>query len=104
MNQKVATLTVITLLLSAAVFLLTIGDFLAYHDIRADYASPEVFEELGMTVPEPLPVWTETPTEWAIVGVSFYSRLGFLILNAITLSLCLRAVRGSRDRNDQPVG
>jgi len=73
-------------------FILTIGDFLALHDISHDYVSSQVLRSLDTSLLRELPAWTETKGEWAMVSVSVFFRAGFLLLNAITLALCVRAL------------
>lgn len=82
-----------TLVASLFVLALTLGDFLALHDIRQEYVSAEVLESLGISVSDELPDWTATAGEWALVQFSYLARSAFLILNAITLSLCVMILR-----------
>ena len=86
-------LVVITIVLCTLVFILTLGDFLALHDIKQDYVSQEIFGQLEVSLSGDLPEWTGTPGEWSLVRVSFLARFAFLILSWITLVLCASALR-----------
>ena len=86
-------LVVITTVFCAIVFILTLGDFLALHDIQRDYVSQGVFGSLETPLPQNLPEWTGTPGEWSLVRVSNLARFAFLILSWITLVLCASALR-----------
>ena len=70
------------------VFILTIGDFLALHDINKDYISIERLEALGVFTS--LPAWTATEGEWQIVMISFIARFLFLLLNILLLWTLLK--------------
>ena len=65
--------------------LLTIGDYLALHDIKNDYVSTRNFDNLGITISGDLPEWTNTRGEWQIVRISFLFRFIFFIFCAIVL-------------------
>ena len=82
-----------TLIATIVVLALTLGDFLALHDIQREYVSTEVLDSLGISISDELPNWTATAGEWAMVQFSFLARSAFLILNAITLSLILVILR-----------
>ena len=82
--KQLKILTGIALIFCILVFLLTILDYLALHDIYTDYVSPEDFGYLGITLPD-LPKWTNTTGEWTAVGVSYFARFIFLILNTYVL-------------------
>lgn len=86
-------LTRLTLALCVLAFVLTVGDFLALHDINHDYVSGGVLRALGASPAQGLPAWTETRGEWAMVGVSAYFRAAFLIVNGLTLALCVRRLK-----------
>ncbi len=92
MRQK-RLLIAIALAASAFVFLLTIADFLALHDISKDYVSFEILEHLDITLSQDLPDWTATKGEWEIVRVSYVSRFLFFIFVIVVLSLCLKQTK-----------
>lgn len=75
------------------VFLLTLFDFLALHDIRNEYISTRILNHLNLTVSGDLPDWTATKGEWDIVYVSFLSRVVFFVLNIFVLYICLKKSR-----------
>ncbi len=83
----------ITIGLCAFVFLLTLFDFLALHDIRNEYVSTRILNYLNITLPGDLPDWTATKGEWDVVNVSFLSRLIFFVLNIFVLALCLKKTK-----------
>lgn len=60
-------------------FLFTIADFLALHDIRNEYVSTQILENLGITLSNELPEWTSTQGEWEIVRLSYLFRTVFFI-------------------------
>jgi hypothetical protein len=88
--QLLATLMIV---LCVFALMLTIGDFLALHDISRDYVSGRVLQSLGLSLAGQLPSWTDTKAEWVVVGVSVFFRVGFLLLNTMTLALCVRALK-----------
>ena len=81
------------LIATVVVLALTLGDFMALHDIQREYVSTEVLDSLGISISDELPDWTATAGEWAMVQFSFLARSAFLILNAITLSLIFFILR-----------
>ena len=83
----------ITIGLCAFVFLLTLFDFLALHDIRNEYVSTRILNYLNITLSGDLPDWTATKGEWDVVNVSFLSRLIFFVLNIFVLTLCLKKTK-----------
>jgi hypothetical protein len=91
--KRLRLLVTLTFVLGLLAFILTIGDYLALHDISRDYVSNQVLRSLGTSLRPELPAWTETRTEWAVVSLSVFFRAGFLLLNATTLVLCTRALR-----------
>lgn len=82
----------ITLLLSVFVFVLTVLDFAALHDIHKDYVSSEILDYLKIDSFQKLPDWTATKGEWQLVSFSFYSRFLFFILNIIVLIYLYRKI------------
>jgi hypothetical protein len=83
----------LTFSLCLVAFVLTVGDYLALHDISHDYVSSEAFRSLGTFLPRDLPAWTATEGEWTVVSTSVFFRAGFLLLNAIILALCAKALK-----------
>lgn len=85
-----------TLLLSLALMgfllVLTVGDFLALHDIERDYVSAEVLRMLELDLAGSLPYWTGTTGEWTMVTISLIARLLLLGINALLLFTLLRKV------------
>ena len=79
--KNLKTITIITLLLCVLVFILTILDFAALHDIKQDYISQYILKYLEISLTEDLPDWTSTEGEWHIVSLSLYLRFLFFILN-----------------------
>jgi len=91
--KKIIILAGFTLAASLFVLALTLGDFLALHDIRQEYVSEEILNTLGVVLSDELPDWTATAGEWAMVQFSYLARSAFLVLNVITLSLLLVILR-----------
>ena len=71
--------------LNIFILLLSVGDFLALHDIQNDYVSAEILTHLGITTSEPLPTWTATTGEWSMVAISFWGRLLLLLIASLIL-------------------
>ncbi len=94
----------LTFVFCLVAFVLTIGDYLALHDISHDYVSARVLQSLGVFVSRELPPWTETKGEWAMVSTGLVFRSAFLLLNAITLALSARALKNQGRRFSQSVG
>ena len=92
------TITVITLVFCVAVFILTIFDFAALHDIKQDYVSKHILTYLNINISEDLPQWTATTGEWQIVTYSFYLRFLFFILNTIVLVHYSRKVNSKKNK------
>ncbi|MDF1548148.1 MAG: hypothetical protein P1P88_10030 [Bacteroidales bacterium] len=84
--KNLKNITTIALILTVLVFLLTIADFLALHDIRNDYVSKKIITSISQT----LPAYTNTSGEWQVVNISFISRFLFFIFNVGVLLLILR--------------
>lgn len=82
-NLKI--ITIITLLFCVMVFMFTILDFLALHDIKQDYVSQHILNKLEISLNKDLPSWTSTEGEWQTVLFSLYSRFLFFILNIALL-------------------
>jgi hypothetical protein len=83
------------------VLVITALDFLALTDIRRVYVSQSVLGGLDFPLPIELPEWTVTRGEWLVVMFSIYARLGFLMLNSVTLWLCLRKLENPGDDASQ---
>ncbi len=84
-----------TLFFNILVFLLTILDFLALHDIAKDYLSKEALDTAGITAF--VPAWTATEGEWLVVQISFFVRVTFLLVNLIFLWVLLRSKISKED-------
>jgi len=98
-NRSTQILVGLSFLFCLLALLLTVGDFLALHDIGNDYVSGEILTHLGVSLSKPLPAWTATTGEWRLVEISWILRVVFFLVNAVTLVLCLRALR--RQRNEE---
>jgi hypothetical protein len=95
-DKKIRILTAASLGLCLVAFGLTIGDFLALHDIGNDYVSKDILSYLDVSLSKELPAWTATRGEWRLVELSWVTRMGFFLVNAVTLVLCLRALKQRR--------
>ncbi len=85
MNKNLKNITISTLILCIFVFILTLLDFAALHDINKDYVSHSILEYLKVDLSKDLPDWTETKGEWQVVIISLFSRFLFFILNIVAL-------------------
>ena len=83
----------LTFVLCRVAFVLTIGEYLALHDISTDYVSGQVLQSLGVSLVGELPPWTETKAEWAMLSTGIGFRAAFLLLNAVPLALSARALK-----------
>lgn len=92
MTKNIKTITIVTLLFSVIIFLLSILDFAALHDIGNDYVSQEILTYLNITTSSNLPDWTKTEGEWLIVSISLFLRILFLILNILVITYYYRKV------------
>jgi hypothetical protein len=99
--KKYQILIAFTWILGLIVLILTIGEFLALHDISQDYVSKDVIKSLGTSLNLRLPDWSETRLEWTLVQISLLSRLVFLVLIAFTLPIYLMYIKRS---NPQKLG
>lgn len=91
MKKLLAASVVITVVL----VLCTIDDFLALHDIKADYVSRSALNYLHVETSEALPPWTDTTLEWTSVAVSYVLRSVLVVSNlCILVVLMKRAARG----------
>ena len=80
------------LIFNALIFLLTIFDFLALHDIAKDYLSRDALKFAEITAI--VPAWTAAEGEWLIVQLSLFARLLFFLLNIFLLWLLLKKEKG----------
>ena len=88
--KKLKNITLITILLCLVVFILTILDFAALHDIKHDYVSRHILNYFKIDLSGDLPDWTSTKGEWHIVSLSLYLRFIFFILNTAVLIYYLK--------------
>ena len=72
-------------ILGALSFLSLIGFFLALHDIRHDYASPEVWARAGQTLPAWFDPVNNCALEWGMLQVGFLLMLAFHIMLFVRL-------------------
>lgn len=98
-NLKIFSL--IILLFCVIVFILTIMDFAALHDIRQDYVSQYILDYLEVTPSEELPDWTSTSGEWDLVAISLYLRFIFLIVNIAFLVYFYRKMASNINHTKQ---
>ncbi len=88
--KKMRLLATITMIAGLLMLVASFFDFLALTDISHDYVSQQVLDKLKISLPRELPEWTATRREWQVVSISYISRIGFLLLNTITLGLCVK--------------
>ena len=90
--KNIKAITIITLLFCILVFMFTILDFAALHDINKDYVSQYILDYLKIDTSQKLPDWTATKGEWQVVSFSLYSRFLFFILNIAVLIYLYRKI------------
>ncbi len=83
----------ISLAIGFFAFLMTVGDYLALHDIWHDYVSKQVIETYSSSSTLNLPEWSETKLEWQMVNISGLIRIIYLIFSLTTLIICLKILR-----------
>lgn len=83
--KKKTYLTKAMLIFNLLILILTLGDFLALHDIQNDYVSTKMLDLHQITTSTPLPAWTATQGEWQVVSISFWLRVLFLLANLALL-------------------
>jgi succinate dehydrogenase hydrophobic anchor subunit len=72
---------------------MTIGEYLALHDIWHDYVSKQVIENYGGGSYLKLPDWSETRLEWHMVNISGLIKVFYFIFSLVTFVICLKAFR-----------
>ena len=75
---------------SIIVLLFTFGDFLALHDIKSDYISPSILDELNIDLAEKLPDWTAAKLEWGLATISLYFKLLLMIFNVVAMIMVFK--------------
>ena len=88
--------TIITLLFCGLILILTVLDFAALGDIKQDYVSEYILNDLKISLSEDLPNWTSTQGECYMVSLSLYLRFIFLILNMGLLAFFYRKLASNR--------
>jgi hypothetical protein len=73
--------------------LMTVGDYLALHDIWHDYVSKQVLETYGGGTTFNLPDWSEAKLEWRMVNISVLIRVFYFIFSLATFVICLKALQ-----------
>ena len=96
--KNLKSVTILTILLCLFVFVLTILDIAALHDIKNEYISKGILKYLNITLSSDPPYWTATEGEWQLVTFSLYSRFLFFIVNIIVLSYLYRKVVSNNNR------
>ena len=91
--KNTSALIKLSLILCIIAFVMTIGDYLALHDIWHDYVSKEVIESHRGGSILNLPQWTETKSEWLMVNISGLVRFAYFIFSAVTLAVCLKTFK-----------
>lgn len=91
--KRLETLLGISLVLCIILLFLTLSDFLSLHDIRQDYVSTDILEDLQVKLSKELPEWTSTKAEWFAANISFFLKLFLAIFAIITLSKSIRKLK-----------
>ncbi len=76
-------------LFSILILGMLILDFLALHDVKQDYVSPNVLRDFNVNLSDLLPEWTATKGEWWTVQISFIVKLILTILIILGLGKAL---------------
>jgi hypothetical protein len=87
----------ITLIASIIVFLLTISDFLALHDIFNEYVCANVIKRFIGELPDS----ASTSMEWKMVNVSYGARFFFLLFNMGVLIYFIKRLRSLKTTPDK---
>ena len=93
--RKARLMTTITMCFCALVFLLTILDFAALHDIKKDYVSKSILEDLNISPLGTIPDWTSTAGEWRVVTISYCARFLFVVFTMVVLFYLRRGIRSA---------
>ncbi|MDM8553703.1 hypothetical protein QUF75_03100 [Desulfococcaceae bacterium HSG7] len=91
--KNTSALIKLSLILCIIAFVMTIGDYLALHDIWHDYVSKEVIKLHKDDSVLNLPEWSETKPEWLMVSISGAVRIAYFVFSAVTLAVCLKTLR-----------
>ncbi len=83
----------VSLAIGALALLLSVGNYLALHDIWHDYVSQQVIETYGDSAILNLPDWSETRLEWQMVTISELVRIIYFIFSLATFVLCLKTLK-----------
>jgi len=70
--KRLDTLLGWSLVICIILLFLTLGDFLALHDIRQDYVSTNILADLQVKLSKELPEWTSTKAEWFVANFKIY--------------------------------
>jgi membrane protease YdiL (CAAX protease family) len=97
--KKLKWITMLAILFCIFVFILTILDFAALHDINREYISKAILKYLNITLSSDPPYWTATKGEWQLVTLSLISRFLFLIFNTSVLFYIYRKVLSNNNRS-----
>ncbi|MCD6564717.1 MAG: hypothetical protein J7K53_02120 [Bacteroidales bacterium] len=98
--KRLDTLLGWSLVICIILLFLTLGDFLALHDIRQDYVSTNILADLQVKLSKELPEWTSTKAEWFVANISFYLKSVLAILVIFTISKSIRKLKSVNE--EQP--
>lgn len=101
MMKRLDTLLLWALVLCIIILFLTLGDFLALHDIRQDYVSSDILSDLQVKLSKELPAWTSTKSEWFVANASFLLKLLFSVIAIITLSKAFRKFKAVKKEQSE---
>lgn len=96
-NLKV--LIKINLVVGVIALLMTIGEYLALHDILHDYVSKQVIEACGISTSIKLPDWSQAKLEWKMVNASGLIKFFYFSISIPTLVICLRSLKKHTGQN-----
>ena len=87
MNKK-KTIFLLSTILLGCLFVLTVLDFTALHDIHNEYISKAILEKLEIRLSEEVPLWTDNNGEWSYLNLSLLLRMvGYTVLLILSVFL-----------------
>ncbi len=93
--KKLKSTLVFLVLLSSGLFVSTVIDIMALHDIADDYVSQEVLSDHQISTSHALPDWSSCSLEW---GAIHFSIIFQLVLTLMVIIVLVRIIK-SRQLN-----
>ncbi len=80
-------------ILSTVVFLLILGNFLALHDIKQDYANSNIIDMLQQDSSKDIADWASCKMEWGFIQISLILQSAFMIIIFIALAKATKKLK-----------